>query len=305
MSFLSQAKKPAAKPKPPIITVIGSPGSGKTSFAGTFPNAIFIQAEDASTVFESWDESVQPMMFPVLPKSTKTVSTFDTLISQLRELATTDHDFKTVVVDSITALNLRIEHELCLQDDVATIADAAGGYHKGYTKSASKHADFMAACEILRNRKGMAVVLLGHSGVQKIKNSPDQGSEYTIHSLDMHKDSASVYINNSDAVIYIKKEEMITGAETNKKGQTTKFGRAMQTGERVLITSGDGLLGYVSAKSRYPTPSEIPLPIGTNPLLAYIAFYNQGAPAAPEAPEKQQEEVTQTDTLTSDVKESL
>jgi len=84
----------------------------------------------------------------------------------------------------------------------------------------------------------------------------------------------------------------------------------MQTGERVLITSGDGLLGYVSAKSRYPTPSEIPLPIGTNPLLPYIAFYNQGAQSASEEPVEpeqpvDQEDLTQTDTPTTDVKESL
>jgi hypothetical protein len=302
MSFLSQAKKPASQTKPPIITVIGSPGSGKTSFAGTFPNAIFIQAEDASTVFESWDESVQPTMLPVLPKAVPEkeglagklkVSTFDVLMSQLRELATADHDFKTLVVDSITALNLKLEHETCKKYGVTSVADAAGGFFKGYDESASLHSDFMAACGILRNRKGMAIVLLGHSGVQKIKNSPDQGSEYTVHSLDMNHKSAAVYINNSDAVIYIKKEELVTGAETNRRGQTTKFGRAMQTGQRVLITSGDGLLGYVSAKSRYPSPSEIPLPIGTNPMLQYIPFYSKSAPTA-------EPEVTEPKTNESD-----
>jgi len=102
MSYLNAAKKPAAKPKPPIITIIGSPGSGKTSFAGTFPKAIFIQAEDAGTVFESWDESVQPTMMPILPKAVAEkdglagnlkVSTFDVLMAQLRELATAEHDF--------------------------------------------------------------------------------------------------------------------------------------------------------------------------------------------------------------------
>lgn len=275
MSFLAQAVKPAQQPKAPIITVIGSPGAGKTSFAGTFPNPIFIQAEDAGTVFESWSNEVQPTMLPILPKATKQVSTFDTLIAQLRELATAEHDFKSLVVDSITALNSKLEHELCVKYDVATVADAAGGYHKGFLELASKHAEFMSACEVLRNRKGMTIVLLGHTGVQKIKNSPDQGAEYSVYSLDMHQASASVFISNSDAVFYIKKEEFITGAETNRKGQTTKYGRSMQTGQRLLVTSGDGLLGYVSAKSRYPMPSEIPLPLGENPVQAYIPFFNQ------------------------------
>lgn len=275
MSFLAQAVKPAQQPKAPIITVIGSPGAGKTSFAGTFPNPIFIQAEDAGTVFEAWDESVQPTMMPIIPKASKQVSPFQTLMAQMRELVTAEHDFKTLVVDSITALNLKIEAEVCLEDGVDVVADAAGGYFKGYQKVAGKHAEFISACEVLRNRRNMTVILLGHTGIQKIKNSPDQGSEYAVYSLDMYKDSASLYISNSDAVFYIKKEEFITGAETNRKGQTTKYGRSMQTGQRLLVTSGDGLLGYVSAKSRYPMPSEIPLPLGENPVLAFVPFFNQ------------------------------
>jgi hypothetical protein len=76
-------------------------------------------------------------------------------------------------------------------------------------------------------------------------------------------------------VVYIKKEEFITGAETNRKGQTTKYGRNMQTGQRVLITSSDGLVGYVDAKNRYGMPNEIPLAMGENPLLQYIKHFNQ------------------------------
>ena len=279
MSFLEQAKKP--KSEAPIITIVGSPGVGKTSMAGLFPNPIFIQAEDAGTVFENWDEDVQPTLLPVLPKSAKdaagnmTVSTKDTLLAQMRELATVEHDFKTLVVDSITALNVKFESEIAMRDSVGNVADAAGGYHKGYIEVAQWHSDFVYACDILRKRKGMAVVLLAHVGVHKVKNRPDEAAEYTVYSLDMHRASAERYISNSDAVLYIKKEEFVSGTETNRKGQVTKYGRAMQTGERVLITSGDGLTGFVSAKNRYQMPVEIPLPLGQNPVLQYIKHFNQ------------------------------
>jgi hypothetical protein len=121
----------------------------------------------------------------------------------------------------------------------------------------------------------MAIVFLAHTGVQKVKNRPDEGSEYTVFGLDMHTASSQQYISNSDMVAYIKKEEFIQGAESNRKGQPTKFGRALQTGERVLITSGDGKIGYVAAKTRYPMPVELPLPMGENPLLAHIPFFNR------------------------------
>lgn len=71
MSFLAKAKKPGANPAPPMITVVSSPGAGKTSFAGMFPQALFIQAESAGTVFEMWADDVQPSMLPELPKSSK------------------------------------------------------------------------------------------------------------------------------------------------------------------------------------------------------------------------------------------
>ena len=283
MSFLAKATKPGANPAPPIVTVVGSPGTGKTSFAGMFPNALFVQAENAGTVFETWAQDVQPTMLPVLPKAAKdeagniTQSPYKVLMDQLREVATAEHEFKTLVIDSVTALSRKLETEIALTDDVATVADAAGGFHKGYTQLASMHAEIIYACEMIRKRKNMAVVFLSHAGIVKVKNRPDEGAEYTVYSLDMHKDSAQAYISNSDAVVYIKKEEFIQGAESNRKGQTTKFGRAMQTGERVLITSGDGLVGYVAAKSRYPMPVEIPLPQGENPMLQYIPFFQQAA----------------------------
>lgn len=77
-------------------------------------------------------------------------------------------------------------------------------------------------------------------------------------------------------MLYIKKEELVTGQETNKRGQTTKYGRVTQTGRRTIITTGDGLVGYVTAKNRYGMPPEIELPMGENPILQYIKFYSQG-----------------------------
>lgn len=279
MSYLDKALKPTASP--PIITIVGSPGAGKTSFAGTFPNPIFIQAEAVSAVFEGWDDGVQPTLLPEIPKpavdaaANITTSSRQIVMDQLRELATADHEFKTLVVDSITAFNSKLENEISLRDQVGNVADASGGFHKGFIEVAQWHADFMYACQVLAKRKNMAIILLAHSGIEKVKNNPEEASEYSVYSLDMHRKSAAVYINNSDAVLYIKKEEFITGAETNKKGQTTKYGRVMQTGDRKIITTGDGLTGYVAAKSRYAMPAEIELPLGTNPVLSFIKYFNK------------------------------
>lgn len=279
--FLEKARRAGSVPTPPIITIVASPGAGKTSLGGLFQAPLFVQAESCETVFEGWAEDVQPTAFPQLPKVSRDEagnvkgSTKRELLDQLREVVTGEHAFQTLVIDSITALSRLFENEIACLSGVGNIADAAGGFHKGYIELASWHAEVIYACETIRRRRGMAIVFLAHTGVQKVKNRPDEGSEYTVYGLDMHTASSQQYISNSDMVAYIKKEEFIQGAESNRKGQPTKFGRALQTGERVLITSGDGKIGYVAAKTRYPMPVELPLPMGENPLLAHIPFFNR------------------------------
>ena len=270
MSYLAAAKKVA--PKPPIITIVGAPGTGKSTLGALFPNPVFVQAEDGSSVFENWEEDAQPTLLQPLPKK----DAYETLKSQLRELATADHDFKTLVIDATTSMSRLFEAEIATRDGVATVADAAGGFHKGFAELALWHAEVIYMCTVLRQRKNMAIVFLAHQGIEKIKTRPDDASQYAVFTLDMHKDSASMYVSQSDAVIYIKHDEFVTGQETNKKGQVTRYGRLVQSGDRKLITSGDGMMGYVSAKNRYGMDNEIPLPLGVNPILSYVKFFNQG-----------------------------
>lgn len=280
-----QISKPS--PKAPIVTVASSPGVGKSTFGATFPNAIFIQAEDSGAVFEKWDEAVQPDLAPRLPRARRkdkneqvyglqkanlAVSTKGALLEQLRWLLTADHNYKTVILDSITTLNKLFEHEVCEEYVVDNVADAAGGYHKGFIVVQEMHSEIMNALEKLREKRGLAIVLLAHSAMQKIKNRPDV-DEYCVYSLDMHERSVGVYVNLSDAVLYIKKEEFVQDTKKDRKGAVTKYGKMVQTGERTIVTTGDGMVGFVNAKNRYKLEAEIPLKEGENPILSEIPFF--------------------------------
>lgn len=274
MSFLEKASKP--KVKPPMLTIVGSAGTGKTTLGALFPNAIILPTEDGTTVFENWDDSIQPAVLPRLPKSREgVVSAKTTLMAIIDELMTSQHDYKTLVVDSITTLAGIFEHEIAQRDGVGTAADAAGGFHKGFAELASWHADFVYKCEQLRAVKGMAVVFLAHTGIKKIRNRPDAAADYSVFSLEMDNQALSIYVSQSDAVLYLKKEEFVSGQETDRKGRQTKFGRLQQTGNRTLVTTGDGQVGYVNAKNRYDMPAELPVPHGENPIIPFIKFYNQ------------------------------
>lgn len=269
---LSMIQKP--QPSAPIITLVGTPGVGKTTLAALFPSPVFIQAEEITGVFDDWSEESKPDSFPVLKRADakRKTSTKEDLLSQLRALITEDHNYKTLVIDSITSMHALFEHEVCENYGVDNVGAAAGGYNKGYLVVAEMHAEIINACKYLRSSKGMSIVYLAHAGIKKMKNRPDS-DEYTVYTLDMHETSVPGYINLSDAVIYIRNEEFVKGTETDKKGQVTKFGKVVQTGQRVLVTSGDGRVGYVNAKNRYNLEPEISFDKGENPLLSEIKYY--------------------------------
>lgn len=281
MSFLQAVKKPVAKP--PMITIVGTPGTGKTTLGALFPQAIIMPTEDGTSVFENWADEVQPDVLPRLPKAQKDAagnmarSPRITALAMLDELISSDHNYKTLVVDSITTMAALFEDEISIRDNVGNVAAAAGGFHNGYKEVGSWHADFVYKCEQLRAVKGMAIVFLAHTGIKKIRNRPDAAADYSVFSLAMDAQALSVYVAQSDAVLYLTKEEFVSGQETNRKGQTTKYGRVQQTGIRKLITTGDGQVGYINAKNRYGMPAEMDVPHGENPITPFIKFYNQGA----------------------------
>lgn len=273
---LSSLTKPDTKP--PMLTIVGTPGVGKTSLGALFPNAIMMRAEDGFSVFDDWKDEDKPMPLPVLPRADakKNISTKEVALEQLRALATQEHPFKTLIVDSSTSLNALFEHELCDAEGEDSVGNCSGGFHKGYDTVARMHGEFKNACEYLRDKKGMTVIFLAHTGIQKIKNRPD-AEEFSVYSLDMNAKSVPVYVNLVDAVYYLRQDEFVKGTTTDKKGNVTKLGKIVQTGDRILVTAGDGKVGYVNAKSRWAMDSEIIVPIGVNPLLDLIPYFKKGA----------------------------
>lgn len=276
MSFLEQLKKPSVKP--PIITLVGGAGVGKTTFAATFPKPIVIQGEDAETVFQTYAEEDQPMFFPrILAPTEKNHKVLDSVLGQMRALIKEDHDFKTLIVDSVTSLNIFFEQEIVYEDNetlaqrgkslISNVADASGGFHKGYIILKNKHLEIMRAAQYLRDLKGMTIIFIAHNGIERIKNDPSESSEYHLYSLNMHKDSAKIYIDNSDAVLFLTHETIMR--------KDDKKARVQNTGTRTLIVSGDGKMGYPYAKNRYGLIDDLEVEAKQNPFIQHIPFFNK------------------------------
>jgi hypothetical protein len=247
MSILNSIAKP--QDRPILCTITGDAGLGKTSLAATFPKPIFIRAEDG---LQAIPKSNRPDAFPV-------VSTIDDLWEQLTSLIKEEHDYKTLVIDSITQLdNLFMNHIVDTDPKKPkTIAQALGGYGAGFQALSSLHGRVRKAAGILNEVKGMNIVFIAHSETETIE-LPD-ADPYTRYNIRMQKKSVSHFVDNVDMVGYLKLETHTIGDGDRKK--------AISDGTRLLVT-------YATAanisKNRYGITEDLVVIAGQNPLINLI-----------------------------------
>lgn len=247
MSIFDSVEKPTDGPI--ICTITGDPGTGKTRLAATFPNPIFIRAEDG---MKSIPMDIRPPAFPLLSK-------VDNLWQQLTGLITEDHEYKTLVIDSVTQLETLFT-ECIIENDPKkpkSLTTALGGYGAGYGALSGMHGRVRKAAGILNEKKGMNIVFIAHSETTTIE-LPDS-EPYTRYELRIHKKSSQHYTDNVDLVGHLKLETFTRGDGERKK--------AVSTDGRILIVKSAA--AQVS-KNRLSITEDLPVAEGENPLLAFI-----------------------------------
>ena len=247
MSALQTISKP--EDRPILCTILGDAGLGKTSLAATFPAPVVIRAEDGLQAIPSGQ---RPDAFPLIHKA-------DDLWEQLTALINEAHEYQTVIIDSVTALE-RLFIQYVIDSDPKkprSINQALGGYGAGLQAVAAMHQRVRKAAGILTERKGMHVVFVAHADTETIE-LPD-ADPYTRYNLRLGRKSVAPDSDDVDVVGFLKLETFTTGDGDRKK--------AISDGSRLLVT-------YATAanisKNRYGITEDLPVPQGTNPLVNFI-----------------------------------
>ena len=247
MSVLSQASKPADRPL--IATITGDAGIGKTRLAATFPNAVFIRSEDG---MQSIPADERPDALPMIAGP-------DALWEQLTALINEDHQYETLVIDSVTALERMFINHVVETDPKKpkSINQALGGYGAGLSAVAAMHQRVRKAAGILNAKRGMHVVFIAHADTVTVE-PPDQ-DPYTRYDLRLGKRSVAPYTDDVDLVAYLKLETHTMGDGDRKK--------AISDGTRILTA-------YTTAsnvsKNRFHITDDLEVAEGDNPLVAYV-----------------------------------
>lgn len=275
MSLHDLIEKP--KDKPVIATFLGDAGLGKTSLAATFPKPIFIRAEDG----------LQAILEKDRPDALPLVSSAQDLWDQLNMLIKEDHDYKTLVIDSVTALE-RLFIDAVMKSDSKkpkSINQALGGYGAGLSAVGSMHQRVRKAAGMLSAKKGMHIVFVGHADTETIE-LPDQDA-YTRYSLRLGKKSVAPYSDDSDLVGFLKLRTFTSGEDGERK-------KAISDGSRILVC-------YATAanisKNRYGIKNDIVFEEGKNPLVGFVPSLNSKKEKQQPKPQPQPEAQESADDL--------
>jgi AAA domain len=248
MSIMSSISKPADRPV--LVTICGDSGTGKTTLAATFPNPIIIRAEDG---LQAIPEARRPDAFPLL-------NTVDDLWEQLKGLINEKHDYQTLVVDSVTALErLFVQHVVDSDPKKPKgIQQAHGGYGAGRDAVSAMHARVRKAAGLLADKRGMHTVFVAHADTARIE--PPDTDAYMRYTLRLHEKSMPAYVDDVDIVGFLKLETFTTGNDGERK-------KAISDGTRVIIT-------YATAanvsKNRFGITEPLRVEAGSNPFTKIV-----------------------------------
>ena len=250
--MLKDVVKTGVEHKAPRILIHGKAKVGKSSWSAASPNPIFLCAEDGLT-------EIDAPHFPL-------ITNIDQVWEYLTNLIEEDHEYKTLVVDSLDWLEKIFWAEVCRAKHVENITDI--GYQAGFKIAMDYHNKFINGVEFLRDKKNMAVIYICHNQVASLPNP--KGDDYIQYVLKLHKEATAKYMEACDAILFIDYKEYITTSEN----KLTK-NKAVGSGERVIYTEERPAF---LAGNRYNLPFEIPYPKnqGFTDLLKYINNSKKG-----------------------------
>lgn len=216
---------------PPRICIYGVHGVGKSTFASKFPKPIFISTEEGL-------DSLDVTSFPRAKK-------IDDIAESIGTLAKEEHDFKTVVIDSVDWL---IE-PLIVADVDSKYDEKAQAYGKGQMYVAETFREILQGLDVLRKKRGMNVVLLAHSAV--IRFDDPRTEPYDRYQPKIPNRCNGLLQEWVDVMAFAGYKVLIKKTDVGFNAQKARG-----------ITTGERLLHFVEqpafvAKNRYSLPEDM------------------------------------------------
>ncbi|ABF71355.1 p077 [Rhizobium phage 16-3] len=241
MAISLSSLKSTKRNDPPIILLYGVDGIGKTSLAAEFPDPIYL-ATDGERAPSDVD-----LLGPSNDDGTPAyIESFEDIIDIFGELWATEHDRKTVIIDSLDGFEPLVWRATCARLGIESIESA--GFGKGYVEADTEWNEFLSAVSALAQR-GICVVMLAHPEIVRF-DSPVT-DPYSRYQPKLHKRANALVREKSDIVAFLNYRISIKEKEVARQ---TKIAHAEGGKERQIhLNEGAGF----NAKNRYSMPDTV------------------------------------------------
>src|ERR1700746_94021 len=244
--FAERAALEAAKPKKasildqvtvrkrrrPIFGLLyGQPGIGKSNFGASLPKPIVIATERL--------DQVNVAKLPV-PRD------FKQLYDQIDALDKEEHEYESIILDTLDAAELLVWQRVCSEGKVKSIEEFGGGWGKGYTRARELWTGLLSKLSDMSER--FNVLLTAHAHVKSFAD-PSLSAPYDRWVMKIHDKSAAIIRQMVALILFVQLETTL-----QKETPKARKGRGIISGDRVLWTQP--ATGY-EAKNRYDLESPL------------------------------------------------
>lgn len=246
MSKFNLTNLTSIKTRSPLKVVIyGDNGVGKSTFASEAEGCVFMDLEGNIDHLDSPKQSLK---------------TWEECIEFLRSLITQEHQFKTLIIDSLEALEQKIWNYSCTAnvtkdgytpqfiDDQKVFS-----FGKGYSYALNIWRKFIEMLNTVRSRKGMDIILIAHSGVRK--HEVFGGGSFDRYEFRLHTKAAGLIADWCHCIFFATTEVKIETDWKNLEFNKPKK-KARLTGNRSMYTACQAAH---LAKNVYNLPECLPL----------------------------------------------
>ena len=235
MALSLQSISSVARVRAPRILLLGVEKVGKTSFA------CGCHFEDGKRTAEGINS---PIVIPIKGEegsddmsvaSFPTLDTFDRVLEAIGVLHNEEHEYRTAVVDSISALEPLAWDAVCRTAGVSSIEEVGGGYGKGHAETASLFRTLLEGLDAIRAKRNMATILIAHV---KVKRFDDPGGDsYDRYQLDVNDRIGLMLARWADLILFAGSKVAVRKEDAGF-GKTKARGIDVSGGRRFLFTQG-------------------------------------------------------------------
>ena len=248
-----------AQPKvewmPPKIILYGRNGIGKSCFAFKAPKPIFIDLDE--NIYELPCVSNKTLGVPI--------RTYEDLIGFMATLFNQDHEFQTLVIDSLSSLEKLIIQKVLKDSNVSSLA--AFQYGQGYMRMMPLWDQFLQKLKSLWSHKKMIIIMTAH--FKEKREEKLTTASYMQYQINLYEKASELLRNWCSAVLF-------ADDEIELKDEAIEFGRKISRvskSTRVLYTDGGTTF---LAKNTYNLPAKIDLnwDVFNTHVQAYYSNFN-------------------------------